>query len=347
MPKNISEQRLGGCTIGGALSVTSFITDAVSVVHAPQGCAHQVFSMLHALVQDSSLPLILPVISSNLSDKDVIFGGEEALSRALDKAAEKNPALIIAVTSCVPDTIGDDCAAVCRMHKASDKILYLPTAGFLGGRAEEGENAALAALSALSPVQEPVPLTAALIGEKNLESEAEDNYAEVVRLLSRLGISVILRFCRHIHAADIEKLGQASFFIVRDARVVEAGEKIAERFGRPYVSGFPRGLSGCITFLREAGRCAGVPADAIEAAVLAEEAYQKEMLKPFEELRGCSVSLDVELVEGTFEAAREAMERLEISESPDGMPVKLPFYLPVGVSGIVKMLYLWRRGKRQ
>jgi len=29
------------------------------------------------------------------------------------------------------------------------------------------------------------------------------------------------------------------------------------------------------------------------------------------------------------------------------MEIKLPFYLPVGLSGVLKMLYLWRREKRR
>ncbi|HJJ33648.1 MAG TPA: oxidoreductase [Methanocorpusculum sp.] len=343
IPEQLSEKRLGGCTLGGAIAVTSFISDAVTVVHAPKGCAHQVFSMLHALVEEASLPLLPPLLSSDMSDREVIFGGEEALSLALDKAAAKNPALIITVSSCVTETIGDDSEKVCRAHPAADKIITLPTAGFLGGRAEDGENTALLALATLAEKCVPLPKTAAIIGEKNLETEVEENYAEVERLLSRLGISVTLRFCRNIQAAEIGKLGEASFFIIRDERVFPAGAAVAKRFDRPYVAEFPRGLSGCVTFLRDAGHCARIPEEGIERAVRDEEAYQKQMLEPFEEMRGSSVYLGAQLMEGTFDAAREAMERLGIREAPDGIPLKLPFYLPVGVSGMMKMLYLWRR----
>lgn len=303
--------------------------------------------MLHALTQDSGIILKNPVISSNLTDKDVIFGGEKALAKALDAAAEKNPALIIAATSCVPETIGDDSEMVCKTHASSAKILYLPTSGFLGGSSEDGENIALETLSALAPIKEIEPRTAVLIGEKNLETEAEENYAEISRLLSRLRIRIILRFCRNITAADIENLGRAAVFIVRDSRVLRAGKKIAERFSRPYISEFPRGFSGSIQFIRDAGKACGIPEDEIEAAVNEEKTYQKKMLEPFAELRGTSVFLGIEPLAGTFSVAREAMQLLEITESPDGLPVKLPFYLPVGVSGTVKMLYLWRRQNRK
>lgn len=303
--------------------------------------------MLHALTQSSGIILKNPVISSDLTDKDVIFGGEETLSKALDAAAEKNPALIIAATSCVPETIGDDSEMVCRTHPASAKILYLPTSGFLGGSSEDGENIALEALSTLAPVKDIEPRTAVLIGEKNLETEVEENYAEISRLLARLNIRIILRFCRNISAADIEKLGQAALFIVRDKRVLRAGKNIAERFSRPFIPEFPRGFSGSIQFIRDAGKACGISDEEIEAAVEKEKIYQKKMLEPFAELRGTSVYLGAEPLAGTFALARKAMQLLGITESPKGLPVKLPFYLPVGVSGMVKMLYLWRRQNRK
>ena len=305
------------------------------------------FSAYHAMAADSDTFSIPKVIVSNITNREVIFGGEEALLEALDRADAENPALISVVTSCVPETIGDDVEGVCASHAAADKIVYVPASGFLGGSSQDGENIALISISKLVSPSEIVPRTAVIIGEKNLESEVEENYAEVCRLLSRLGISVSLRFCRNISAADIIKLGTADFFIIRDERVEEAGRTIAENFGRPYVSSFPSGLSGCIRFLREAGLACGISEAEIEDAVSAEEAYQAEQLSIFKELSGMKVSLGFEPFAGCHAVAREAMQRLNIHEAADGMEIKLPFYLPVGLSGVLKMLYLWRREKRK
>ncbi|HJJ66271.1 MAG TPA: nitrogenase component 1 [Methanocorpusculum sp.] len=347
MQESISEKRLGGCALGGSLAVTSFIRDGITIIHSPQGCAHQMFSAYHAMAADSDTFSIPKVIVSNITNREVIFGGEEALLEALDRADAENPALISVVTSCVPETIGDDVEGVCASHAAADKIVYVPASGFLGGSSQDGENIALISISKLVSPSEIVPRTAVIIGEKNLESEVEENYAEVCRLLSRLGISVSLRFCRNISAADIIKLGTADFFIIRDERVEEAGRTIAENFGRPYVSSFPSGLSGCVRFIREAGLACGISEAEIEDAVSAEEAYQAEQLSIFKELSGMKVSLGFEPFAGCHAVAREAMQRLNIHEAADGMEIKLPFYLPVGLSGVLKMLYLWRREKRK
>jgi len=334
---------MAGCTLTGALSVACFIPGAVTVVHAPQGCAHQTFSMLHAMMNDAETKITPEIMVSGLSDKDVIFGGEGCLRQALDRAAEKKPDLIIVVTSCVPETIGDDCRAVCLEHAYAKQILYIPTSGFLGGSAKDGENSALIGLAGLAEPAEPIPGTVAIIGEKNLESEVEENYAEVTRLLHLLDLTVTVRFCRNADVATLKKLGTASCFILRDDRSSDAGCELGKKFNRRVIREFPRGLSGAITFLRETGTACGISPEKIDAAVSSENAWQEKKLAGFSKLRGKSVFLGAEPLEGIFAVAREAIERIGMTESPDGVEVKPPFYLPVGVSGTMKMLYLWRR----
>lgn len=334
---------MAGCTLTGALSVACFIPGAVTVVHAPKGCAHQTFSMLHALMNEAETKIVPEILVSGLSDKDVIFGGEACLSQALDRAAEKHPELIIVVTSCVPETIGDDCLAVCREHPYAERTLYIPTSGFLGGSAKDGENAALIGLSTLAAPAEPIPGTVGIIGEKNLESEVEENFAEVSRLLDLLDLTVTVRFCRNAGIANLRKLGTVSCFILRDGRCADAGRELGKRFNRPVIGEFPRGLSGSIAFLQETGKACGLSADVIAEAISKETEHQKMMLERFANLSESEVCLGVEPFEGTLAVAREALKRLGMTESPKGIKVRLPFYLPVGVSGTMKMLYLWRR----
>lgn len=331
-----------GCTLSGALSVACFIPGAVAVVHAPEGCVHQTFSMLSAMMNDCDTqpPEILV---SGMGDREVIFGGEECLRAALDRAAARCPDLIFVMTSCVPETIGDDCGAVCARHPYADRILYMPTSGFLGGSGKDGENAALVALGNRVPHADSVPGTVAILGEKNLESEADQNYAEIERLLARLGLRVTVRFCRSSDVATLMQLGTARCFILRDERVAEAGALLARRFDRPIVPEFPRGLSGCLKFLQEAGETAQVSAEKIQGAIAAESAYQDSMLNKFSGLRGRPVFLGAEPFAGTAAVAREVIDRLSMTESPDGFLIRLPFYLPVGTAGVEKMLYLWRR----
>jgi len=342
-----SNPRLGGCTLGGAIAVTAYVNNAVTVVHAPLGCVHQTFSMYHAMLANASITSIPVIITSNLTDNDVIFGGERALRNALDSAASRNTELIFVISSCIPETIGDNCDAICKTHPESQKIIYIPTSGFLGGKAKDGENMALVTIAKTIEASEAIPLTAALIGEKNLESEIEENYQEVSRLLGLLGIRIIVRFCHHIGREEMNNLGKASFFIARDNRVSEAGKQISAHFHRPLVEEYPSGLAGEIRFLREAGNACNLSEEIIEEAIRTETKIQNEMLEEFEELRGMKICIRDEPFEGTYAVAKEVMERLEITDSLEGRDAKLPFYLPIGVAGIRKMLYLWRREKRK
>lgn len=334
---------MGGCALAGALCISSFIKNSVTVVHAPAGCAHQVFSMLHAMINDAEIDSVPRIIVSNLSDKDVIFGGEARLKEALDKAADENPDLIVLVTSCVPETIGDDAGAVVCEHPFADKIISVRTGGFLFGTSKDGENKCLIELSALAKPSKPLKNTVALIGEKNLETEAEENYAEVERLLLRLGVRVISRFCRNALPDELKRISSASCFIQRDDRCKEAGEFLSERFQRPLVPEFPRGLCGCIEFLRSVGTACGIDKKIVDTAVLEEEIYQTQLLKRYEKLRGKRINLGIEPFDGCFDVAREAMNRLGMTEDIEGVEIRLPFYLPVGASGTAKMLNLWKR----
>ncbi|MCK7536249.1 MAG: hypothetical protein MZV63_37315 [Marinilabiliales bacterium] len=87
------------------------------------------------------------------------------------------------LSTCIVDTIGDDVAAVCRRDRGVPGH-PVPTAGFLGGTFQNGVNNAL---NAIADTAEPCPKgwCVNIIGEKNLEYEVEENYAEVSRLLTR------------------------------------------------------------------------------------------------------------------------------------------------------------------
>jgi nitrogenase molybdenum-iron protein alpha/beta subunit len=343
LPENIYETRMAGCSLTGALSVACFIPGVMVVVHAPRGCVHQMFSMLHAITNDSEILAIPEVIVSDISDREVIFGGEKCLFDALTHAAMKHPDLILVMTSCVPETIGDDCGAICACHPYADRIVYVPTSGFLGGNAKDGENAVLTALANRVPIAESIPGTVALIGEKNLESEVDQNYDEVERLLGRLSLRIVVRFCRNCDYTELMRLGTVACFILRDDRVADAGESIGKRFKRPVIPEIPRGLSECLVFLRLTGVACGLADETIETAIVEETAYQSLMLAKFANLSGKMVFLGAEPFAGTAAIAREAIKRLGMQENVDGFLIRLPFYLPIGVAGVEKMLYLWRR----
>ena len=338
-PLPIHTSRFGGCTLTGALSVTTQVRDTVTVVHGPKGCTHHNFSLLHTTGLDNDHVAIPDIISTGLSENDIIFGGEGALEKTLDKVAGQNVRGIFVLSTCIIDTIGDDVAAVCRRNYKVP-VIPVPTAGFLGGTFQNGVNNALNAIAEMAGPGMTVH-GVNIIGEKNLEYEVDENYAEVTRLLSTLGIPVNLRFLRDCSLSDISRLGAARINILRDNDLVCVGIRLEQRFGTPFISSYPVGLAGTIHFLETVAGGFGVNCT---QAVLEEKILQEEILCEFEDISGTSITFDHRGSESdAFPVACEVADRIAVTIVDDGCVVPLPISPPVGTNGIRRMLHRWRR----
>ncbi len=135
-PLPIHISRFGGCTLTGALSVTTHVRDTVTIVHGPKGCTHHNFSLLHATGFDNDRSSLPDLISTGLSESDIIFGGEGALERTLDAVAERNVGAIFVLSTCIVDTIGDDVAASAA-GTMECRLLPVPSGGISRGHIPE------------------------------------------------------------------------------------------------------------------------------------------------------------------------------------------------------------------
>ncbi len=344
-PSPLSPSRFEGCTLTGALSVLTELQDAICIIHGPAGCAHHNFSLLPATLLSNDRFEIPRLLSTDLDENDIIFGGEEALEAAIARALTLTPApaSIFVLTTCIVETIGDDTEAVCAKHRGIP-VIPVATAGFLGGVFETGIRNALSSVASLArPGAEPT-LSANLIGEKNLEYGVDENAAEIARLLGRLGLGINLRFVRGITTHDIERLGSAALNILRDPGLRPIGEDLQRRLGTPYIASFPVGLSGTCRFLDEVGRVCGIDAsDAVEV----ERAYQRAMLEGFCDMAGSRVRFAplhamLETDPVAEAVCTECARALDLTIAPDGTLVPFPHPAPVGTAGVRRMLHRWR-----
>lgn len=337
LPSNTS--RFEGCTLTGALSVTTSVRDSVSIVHGPKGCAHHNFSLLHATALEHDCIGVPAIQSSGLLESEIVFGGEAALERALAGAASSNPKCIFVLSTCIAETIGDDVGAVCGMHRGVP-VIPVPTGGFLGGVFQNGVNNALCALSDMA-VPCSADGTVNIIGEKNLEYEIEENYTEISRLLSALGLSLNIRFVHDLSPDDLPVLGRASLNILRDTSVRSVGNHLIARFGTPYLPAFPAGLRGTLQFLRQAAGICGVSS---RTAIVEERSIQEAMLDDFSDLAGDHIALEgTALASSDINVPRDVAIALGMKVARNGCRVPLPLSPPVGTSGIRRMLHRWRR----
>jgi len=330
--------RFRGCTLTGALSVTTHVRDTVSVIHGPKGCCHHNVSLLHATGLENDRISVPELVSTGLSESDIIFGGEEPLRKTLESVACRDVRAIFVLSTCIIDTIGDDVPGVCSGDYPVT-VIPIPTAGFLGGTFQDGVNNALIAIAGTAPACGRTG-GVNVIGERNLEYEVEENYRELHRILSNLGLPVNTRF---VHATSMDRislLGAARLNILREPGLIPVGEYLKQRFGTPYIVSFPLGLSGTLSFIDEVSKTCEVDGRKVAEE---ERALQEEILNGFSDIRDTPAVFDQTPADPeSIRAAEEAAGRLRMRiGTPDGTP--LPAAPSVGTYGVRRMLHRWRR----
>jgi len=102
-----------GCSSGNAFCQLSMITDAVVINHAPVGCAGDAFTFNFVYrvgqMERNLEPSIGRYFSTNLEERDTVFGAVEKLAKTVREVNERlHPNAIFITTSCASGIIGDD-----------------------------------------------------------------------------------------------------------------------------------------------------------------------------------------------------------------------------------------------
>lgn len=119
------------CVYGGARVVLMPITDAIHLVHGPLGCASCTWDIRGS--RSSGSELYRNGFSTDLQEKDIVFGGEKKL---LETIIELNqlfkPAAIFVYATCVVGLIGDDIKSVCReaTQITGSRVIPVQSEGF-------------------------------------------------------------------------------------------------------------------------------------------------------------------------------------------------------------------------
>ncbi|MDE4908036.1 nitrogenase component 1 [Methanogenium marinum] len=335
--------RYEGCTVMGVLSVSAFLTDAVTLIHGPDGCTHINTSLLYSTLAEHDIFRIPEIVSTGLGEDEIIFGGEDALEDALTTVCGNDPAAVVVASTCVSETIGDDVAGICS-QSWDVPVIYVPSSGFLGGTFTDGYTSTLTALSSfIAPPScwKKNTGTVNIVGEKNLEFEAEDNFQEVSRILGLLGLDVNIRYVRDITVEDIGIFGDAELNLFREDKYGILGRHFDAFTGIPSLPEFPVGLSATLDFIRDVGRLTG--RDTTDA-VSAEEEQLAGLTDEFSDLRGEYVTFDsFGFQSAEMEMFTEVAEAVGIRVSEEGTVIPIPFCMPVGTLGLRRMLRQWRR----
>ncbi|MHC1685406.1 MAG: nitrogenase iron-molybdenum cofactor biosynthesis protein NifE [Clostridiaceae bacterium] len=223
------------CVYCGARVVLNPITDAFHIVHGPIGCASYTWDIRGSLSSDSEN--YRNSYSTDLREKDVIFGGEKKLAAAIDEIVAANaPKLIFVYSTCIVGVIGDDVDAVCRAaeKKHSIRVISVKAPGFSGNKAV-GYRAACNALLSLMGDKKPETKVKGIniLGDFNLAGEMWI----IVNYLRKIGVNVVAKITGDSSYDEITKAPTASLNIVQCAGSMHyLANQMEEKYGIPYIN---------------------------------------------------------------------------------------------------------------
>ncbi|TDO94657.1 nitrogenase molybdenum-cofactor synthesis protein NifE [Halanaerobium saccharolyticum] len=139
------------CVYSGARVVLNPVKDAYHLVHGPIGCASYTWDIRGSLT--SGADVFRSSFSTDLKEKDIVFGGETKLKLVIEElmeAEQYEPEVIFIYSTCVVGVIGDDLKAAARKAEKKYGIRVIPveSSGFAGTKSK-GYKAACEALLTL------------------------------------------------------------------------------------------------------------------------------------------------------------------------------------------------------
>ncbi|MEJ2471149.1 MAG: nitrogenase component 1 [Desulfuromonadales bacterium] len=183
----------GGCAFEGSQLALFPYADAAHLVHGPATCLAASWETRATQTRWQGRDLTQTGFTTDVRLNDIIFGGEEKLTKAVTYILDHyRPEGIFVYATCVTAMIGDDLDLVCRKvaEKTNIPIIPVHSPGFLGGKNLGSRLGADAVFKHLIGTKEPAFLTPYdinLIGEYNVTGDMW----QYLPLLEELGIRVL------------------------------------------------------------------------------------------------------------------------------------------------------------
>lgn len=202
----IRDEPLHGCAFNGAMTMSSNLKDAVILAHSPKSCTYLSIQTISSagrrtlFERGNILPssLIPNVLSTDMTETDMVFGGSENLLATVKKildSPEPPPAIVI-VSSCPSGIIGDDIDDALSLSTERTKIVTVKAEGNLTGDYLQGMLMAYTSLAKqiIDRSVEKRERTVNIVFEKVVARNTEMNFQRLKTFLARMNISVNCRF---------------------------------------------------------------------------------------------------------------------------------------------------------
>ena len=202
----IRDEPLHGCAFNGAMTMSSNLKDAVILAHSPKSCTYLSIQTVSSagrrtlFERGNILPssLIPNVLSTDMSETDMVFGGSENLLSKVKSIlnSKSPPPAIVIVSSCPSGIIGDDIDDALSLSTERTKIVTVKSEGNLTGDYLQGMLMAYTSLAKqiIDRSVEKRERTVNIVFEKVVARNTEMNFQRLKTFLARMNISVNCRF---------------------------------------------------------------------------------------------------------------------------------------------------------
>ena len=270
------ERPRGFCALGGAQLTVGAIPGAVPIMHTSIGCGGSIYWNQLGSTGYLGAGYVggLAVPSSNVSEKDIIFGGGDRLTEQVEQTLKiVNGKLYVIITGCMTDIIGDDIQSVVREFNDDARIIGVETGGFKGD-GYVGYDLVLQGLfrDFVAPTDEHDPDLVNLWGiTPGQDAFWRGNLENLRALLESIGLKVNTFFTEADSLEALESAAQASLnIVVSEVYGIEAARVFEQVHGVEFLStGLPIGPSATSEFLRQVGEATSRDAETVESAIAA------------------------------------------------------------------------------
>lgn len=268
------------CAMGGAVATLKALPRAISILHASSGCGGNFANALNGaagyLGSGYCAGQALP--STNVYEKDIVFGGEDRLAEQIANTLEVvDGDLYFVVTGCMVDIIGDDSIAIANRFRQQGKPVFAAETGGFKGNSFKGYDIVLSKLFAEFVEKNPVKdkQTVNLFGLVPIQDVFWKGNLNVLKaLINKLGYKVNTFFGEGETLENLKKSASAGLnIVVSDVYGVQPAKVFEETHGVPYIiAPLPIGPAGTEQFLHQVGVALGIDKKFVDKVVAEEKA---------------------------------------------------------------------------
>ena len=283
----VTENPKGGCVLAGINSVLGAIDRVCPIYHSGPGCCMQTTAADQGQSGHKSSRFVSSVSlpSTNMLEKEVVFGGTEKLRTTVQGAIDFFDAdAYFVLTGCTAGIIGDDIVSVTEEFQDKGYSVYpIETPGFVGDSNLGYETVWTTMINQV--IEEDVPKDDKLVNIFGIIPYHDPFWSgaleEIDRILSALGLKVNTFFTKHQGIETIRKCSGAALNIIINPWLFKGpAKKMEQKFGIPSirVPGLFVGATDTTKFVRQVAEAMHLDQEIVDKVIAAEEEYVYDYL---------------------------------------------------------------------